>query len=189
VEKVERLGSRVVAIVVAMAAFVVLFLDLVAGGFACGTDTAYCALTREKNGYYEATLPAVQQGAPLQVSLESLRGEEPVRFTAGPGGSVCIVWAQEHVTPFVTANGQTTGLQHWQSGQPPPGCQTSDVAIPWNRAEGVTSRWQYKLIIAAPGLALLLLGLSAFFPLPWKGRLRYAGSAMVAVAIAVALIV
>jgi hypothetical protein len=49
--------------------------------------------------------------------------------------------------------------------------------------------WQFNAIVALPALALILLVLSAFFPLPAKRRLRTLGSVMTVAGAVVAALV
>jgi hypothetical protein len=172
---------------IAIAGFLVLAWNFVNGNLACDTDTAYCAITRAKNGYYGASVAWVKKGDRVDVAFESLRHGNGVSFDVAVSGYVCIIWAHERIYPRAAVNGRSVKLV-WQTDTPLPGCHRSKTEIPWNRADGVTSRWQYTVLIALPALALALLALSALAQDRRRRTLHYAASAAVGAAIVATIV-
>jgi hypothetical protein len=166
--------------------FVLLF-HWVAGAFACGFDTSYCAYSHDKNGIYQGVL-VDRRGRTLTdttftVAFESRRRAHPrdvSGFSTDAQGRYCIVWAQERDTPFAQFDSsETTIEQPWRAlngAQPPPGCQSGDQRIPWNRANDLTSSAQFLAVpaIVVPGAVLLLVAV-ALGAAPSGRRARSAG--------------
>ena len=175
-----RLSPYVVAFVVTAVALVLLF-DASRAGFACGTDTSYCAKTTERNGIYTGTLrdPADRPvvNTEFDVHFASRGSERPrVTFTTDERGRYCILWPHEAVLPSTHVTGATTGgpsLGGWlplEDAAPPPGCQTGDAGVPWHRAEDFASGWQFLTLLGLAALALVALVAGAA---NWLGRGRF----------------
>lgn len=168
----------------------VLLLHGTYGVFACSADTATCAESRSEDGFYGGVL-VDQQGqlvrnTALSVAFGSRnhgRIQDVVGgFATDAQGRYCVVWAQESATPSVTLRSQVLRFERpWQplgAAQPPPGCQTSDRGVPWNRSKDDASSPQFIAlpVVVALGVLLLLAAL-AFRATPSARRLRTAGLA------------
>jgi hypothetical protein len=173
----RRTISRVMAVVAAIVACLAATSQIRQfwhQNFACSTDTAYCALSQEKNGYYSGVVKGVKEGTRVRVHFESLLGKPLVPFTAGPGGRLCIVWAQERVYPNVVNAPRSTYLRSWNPLPAPSGCQRSEVTIPAKRASSAR-QVAPSAGIAVAGIALALLLLSIFLPSRAKLPIRILG--------------
>jgi hypothetical protein len=178
----------------------VLFAHWMLASLTCAWDTSYCAHTREKNGIYQGVLVDSNDqpiaGTPFTVAFASRRdGRDVGGFSSDGDARYCIVWARERITPFVHfASGRETSIRGpWRplhGPNPPPGCQSGDRGIPWDRADDLKSAPQF-LLVAVLGFAtmgLLLLGL-ALGRVRAATRVRGLGVAMTIVATAAAVIV
>jgi hypothetical protein len=159
-------------VIALMWAVLVLLVHWAAAGLACGWDTSNCATSHDKNGLYQGVLDERRgepfTNTPFTVAFESRRHAHPrevAGFSTDAEGRYCIVWAQERITPFAHVADLTRPIrgarQPLNGTDPPPGCQTGDQAIPWNRADDLRRSLQFLSVPAAvvPGMILLLVGL------------------------------
>jgi hypothetical protein len=172
----------VVAVIVGISLGVVALLaHLLLSATACSFDTSYCAAGLAKNGTYEGRL-TTQDGQPYSdreflVRFESRRNQSPVGFHTGSDGRFCIEWPREAVTPFPEQPDETLLTVHpshspfsppeqqmvWQplnGRDPPPGCDPGSEGVPWHRARGLGTRWQFWLLALLPLAAVAALGAS-----------------------------
>jgi hypothetical protein len=142
--------------------------NIIAAGWVCDQDTSYCAFSHDRDGFYTGIL-ADRDGTPLvnrrfSFVVESRRELRAPTLQSGTAGRVCVLWPQERGTPLALAGGAATSLRRWtavRDSPAPAGCSTSDAAIPWNRADDLTSRWQFLAVLALSLVSVATLLASA----------------------------
>jgi hypothetical protein len=141
--------------VVALAALVLLGLNLLQAGFACHSENTECAYSASKNGVYTGMLRGTGSPRVVEASFGSLTGSSVPRDVA-PDGRYCLLWTHEREAlaialagpPPLAAGRSYVALGPWHAthgGSAPLGCQTSSMTIPWDLASDLFGSWQFGL--------------------------------------------
>lgn len=181
-----------------LVASALLVLHWGAAQLVCAWDTSYCARSREKDTEYRGRLVGddgrVLADATFEVAFESRAREGRVRgFSTDAEGDYCVRWAQESVIPYAYVDGgPSLPLESPEDevvdadADPTVPCQEGDAGVPWNRSDEVTSTTEFRALLVAAALAVLVLIIGLFRPLR---AIFYAGSALTAsVAVAFAVL-
>jgi hypothetical protein len=165
-------------LVAALVALIMLAVNLIGAQIACHTgDTATCAYSASKDGYYSGTFLATGTGRVVNANFGSLQDQHPVPLAVRPNGRFCMVWAHERTAtatpsrtdrrPLTTTTPGAVPLGDWRPSASvgvPPGCQRSSIGIAWDRASDLTGSWQYLVLLAVPAIGLILALLGRFVP-------------------------
>jgi hypothetical protein len=158
-----------------------------AGKLICGYLDGYCPLTTDKSSIFVDTLlgPGGNQRYGARKFEVDFSTVSDVSFRTDHAGRFCIQWSREEVEPsFSTPTGEplhrrgagVVGGPGWhdlEGRRPPAGCEQGNADIPWHRAQGIDTRWQYWLLNILPTTALLALVLA------WVNRRRWAWQGLV----------
>lgn len=185
---VSHESARSIATFAALAtALVALGATLIRGEFTCSGDPLECAETSEKNGFYSGTLMGAGgvlfRDRAFRVAFSSRAGREDVRFDTDEQARYCFVWAKETITPSaVVGDGGPITVAGWKPlhGSAPSGCQQTAASVPWHRAEGLRSSWQFRMLLLIPVLALVALAFGAALGRRRMGNVLVAAGAVLA---------
>lgn len=191
-------GGQQLAWVSIVIAVLALGYDYLAGHTACAWDTSDCALSHLKDGFYAGVVTdpvthRVVANRRLPIYFDSTRSYVTTISTDSTG-AYCIAWAREHALPAarLRPDFDVSLSNDWQplrGGLLPAGCQTTSATVPWNRAEDLTSRWQYRAPLWLAVGAILMLGLSLLDAVGTRAGFRLAGAMLTTSALVVCVLV